>query len=443
MQRSEASASLSFDEAKVFFDLGHFDELVRRSRRLARPFTDCDLQLLVAHAMVMVGNIAEAKDLATGTFDNTPTVRAHASLVLGLIEHASGALTTAAHHFRTAVRIANESRNANDIAWALVYLLNHLVNVEPNEAVMALLPHVRRAVTRAGDPQAIAYLHQAITVLEGQTGGLDEARRHCDVADSILALSPNVWLATNSLLNRACIDMLTCRYSAAEKEIESAKRRCANAGLARGIAIADSNLGHVQLQRGDFDRALKSFRRTMDSAFTSTFARLGALEGTARVHLALGQLEECESTLRRLEDSVKADSKLSLMYHVRWSAITKARLRLRAGNSALAISELLQVENRIEGIHDKPLEAAIHLTLAQALWAEGRHRDCAERLLRADRIGITRLVELQGQFYWATAGLLGDGDAALSRTLVARAQMLWQQQGIQCISREMPLPLTF
>ena len=390
--------------------------------------------------MVMVGNVDEAKRISNVDLDNAaPSSRARAYLVRGLVEHATGSLTTAAQHFRTAVRFAQESMDAGEIAWASVYLLNHLVNVEPNEVVMAMLPEVRKAVTRAADPQATAYLHQAITVLEGQTGGLDEARRHCALADTMLNLSPNIWLSTNSLLNRACINMLTCRYSVAAREIETAKRRCAISGLSRGISVAESNLGHVQLQTGDFKRALKSFKRTMDAPFTSTFARLGALEGSARAHLALGQLRECESTLRRLDRDVQADSKLSSMYHVRWSAITRARLRLRSGDASLATRELLDTEQRVQRIRDRPLQAAIHLTLAQSLFLEGRQEECAARLLEAERMGITRQIEMQGQYYWAAAGLVGKARWGLARALRERAQDLWRHQGIESVANEIPL----
>jgi DNA-binding NtrC family response regulator len=438
----ESLSILSLEEAKALFRVGEFAELVRRFHPRQAAFVQPDpaLQLLVAHAMVMVGNVEQAKRMSEVNIDEDSAVlRARTYLVRGLIEHASGGLTTAAQHFRTAVRFAQESKDPYEIAWASVYLLNHLVNVEPNEVVMALLPEVRKAVIRAADPHATAYLHQAITVLEGQTGGLDEARRHCELADSLLTLLPNVWLSTNSLLNRACIHMLTCRYAVAAREIEIAKKRCASSGLARGISVADSNLGHVQLQTGEFKRALRSFKRTMDSPFTSTFARLGALEGTARVHLALGQLTDCESTLGSLDSRVQGDSKLGSMYHVRWSAITRARLLLRSGNASLAITELLTTEQRIRGIGDKPLQAAIHLTLAQALYENRQYTECATRLLSAERIGITRQTEMQGQYYWTAAGLVGNTRASLARTLIERARNLWQHQGIESVPKEIPL----
>ena len=176
------STGFSLQDATALFRLGEFAELIRQARvRKSQETLDPPGRVLVAHAMALVGDLAEAKKLLPANPEELPQgARSQAYVVQALIAHATGALTIAAQHFRVALRLAHESKDVSQIAWAAVYLLNHLASVEPHEAVTAMLPEVRKAVIRAGDPQAIAYLHQAITMLEGQTGGLTEARRHCD-----------------------------------------------------------------------------------------------------------------------------------------------------------------------------------------------------------------------------------------------------------------------
>ena len=49
-----------------------------------------------------------------------------------------------------------------------------------------MVPAVRQAVNRAGLPQQVAYLHLIVAAMEGQNGRYDEARRHCEAAESIL-----------------------------------------------------------------------------------------------------------------------------------------------------------------------------------------------------------------------------------------------------------------
>ena len=227
---------LSLAEADALFQIGEFAELVRRVNSHVRVGASFEpgMSVRIAHALVLIGDWTEAETLIPTDVDQMGlALRSRAYLVRGLVAHAIGALSTAAQHFKTALRLANESNDAHQVAWASVYLLNHLVNVGPHEVVTALVPDVRKAVVRAGDPHALAYLHQAITMLEGQTGGLAEARRHCELADSLLIDSPNVWLSTNNLLNRACVDMLTCKYSPAARAIQSARKACSDAGLTR------------------------------------------------------------------------------------------------------------------------------------------------------------------------------------------------------------------
>ena len=82
------------------------------------------------------------------------------------------------------------------------------------DALTAMLSQVRRVVTRAGDAQVRAYLHASVSVLEGQTGRLNEALRHCDIADrycafrrmrglaatcSLFVRASHAWAATSTL----------------------------------------------------------------------------------------------------------------------------------------------------------------------------------------------------------------------------------------------------
>src|SRR6266498_3941007 len=102
MQSERQSKSLTLDDAQALFKVGEFAEVVRRSHPYKPNFSQPDptLQFLIAHAMVMVGNVDEARRLSNVDLDDVPpSNRARAYLVRGLVEHATGALTTAAQHF--------------------------------------------------------------------------------------------------------------------------------------------------------------------------------------------------------------------------------------------------------------------------------------------------------------------------------------------------------
>jgi DNA-binding NtrC family response regulator/tetratricopeptide (TPR) repeat protein len=431
--------SSSVEDVVALFRAGEFGELVRRWKASKDPRgADPTARVLVAQSMAILGELVHATELVSPVNDSLPlTLQARSHMTLGLVDEAAGALTGSTQHFQAALNLAKESGDVQLIAWTSVHLFNHLVNGQSWNSVMALLPDTRRAVIRAGDPQATAYLHQGITVLEGQIGRVDEALRHCDLADSMLAISPNAWIASCNLLNRVCIELLTCRYHDAARHIETAKRLCDAAGLTRGRAVAEGNLGHALLNTGAFKRALRAFHHTIDSPTTSTFARLGALEGAARAHLALGELEACESLLNRIEMEAERDPKIRSTVNVRWSAVTKARLLLKQERINTAISHLMSTEASVSSLGDKPLEGAIHLTLAQSFAADGNVAAAAEHLAKSERMAITQRRELQAQFYYGASSII---EGELSRLLADRANRLWAKQGIVSVAREMANP---
>ena len=232
-------------------------------------------------------------------------VRSRAASILGLISQAEGNIVVAAQHFQAGVRLAYESKDPERIAWAQLYLFRQLIDGHPTQGVMALLPEVRKAVTRAGHPHTSSYLHICVSVIEGQTGRFDEALRHCDIATSILQTAPNAWLSGTNFVHRACIAYLMCDFEAATEYTKLAKQVTAKSGHARGAVALDNNLGHLETIVGRFDKARTSFGRVLASPTASSFAIVGAYEGLARLHLATNQLDQCEIALQRIDEEVE------------------------------------------------------------------------------------------------------------------------------------------
>jgi hypothetical protein len=126
-----------------------------------------------------------------------------------------GDLAAALRHAQLSVRFAQDARDAERTAWAQLHLLRLLIeNGSPNDFV-GILPDVRRAVTRAGVGQATAYFHTCIAILEGQTGRLEESRRHCELTNSLLDSAPSLWLKATTLVNLGCVAVLQCQFERA------------------------------------------------------------------------------------------------------------------------------------------------------------------------------------------------------------------------------------
>ncbi len=427
--------------ADRLFRLGEFAELIASSdlSQLAINRLDPSVRLILAHALAFTGDLDKSRELVLADSDSDlPTGhRSRAKLVLGLVEEASGSMPEARRHFQSAVRLAYESRDDERVAWAYLHLLRHMIEGQPMDVVAPILSEVRRAVTRVGMPQTSAYLHQCVSVLEGQTGRLEEARRHCDIAESLLALSPNVWLDSTNLNHRACIAALSCKFGEALKYSNASRELAERCGLARSRAIGDSNIGHVRLMLGQYGQASQALARVIGSPRTSRLASLGASEGQARVHLARNELDECQAILTSIEEQAIRNQALASSYPVRWAAITNARLFLRQGKARLAADLLADIEERSREIRDTPFSIAIHVTRAQALARDGQIAGACRQLVLADQEGATKFRELQGQYDYAAAGVLSGFSPSLENHLRDRAERLWAEQGIVSLRMEM------
>src|SRR5687767_3906676 len=182
---------LTYDAALRLFEAGEFGSLARVSAQLA-PGTPEAIRLLVAQALVRTGDAPRALELvATGQGRlSVPLSQARSSLVTGLALRALGSSAEASSHLKAAVRFAQDADDAFELAWARLHLLRHSVDGIARAEVEAMVPAVRESVNKAGRPQQVAYLHLIVASMEGQNGRYAEARRHCEIAESILEIAP-------------------------------------------------------------------------------------------------------------------------------------------------------------------------------------------------------------------------------------------------------------
>ncbi len=436
--------AVSFPDADRLFRKGDFSELLQLVGQTSGHEAEWDprARVIVAHAFAITGSLATAQALATidTSQQSVSLVRARAESVLGIVSQMRGDVASAQHYFHSGIRSAQDSKNSERIAWAHLHLYRLLVEGHPMDALTAMLSRVRKVVTAAGDPQTTAYLHSSVAVLEGQTGRLNEALRHCDMAESLLRLAPNNWISGNVWLIRACVACLGCHFDRAAECLASARELTARSGHVFGAASGEANLGHVETMRGHFDKASAAFRRVLGSTGKSSFAVLAASESFARLCLSVGQLEQCQQALDRIQEETSKHEGLRSVYHVRWAGITYARLLLKRGEPGAALVALQRLEEQSKSIRDLPFAAAIHLTASLALSRTNEDRLAALRLLTCDRLDITQNRELQPQFYYGAGLAVGGRDSPLMKQMRNRALRLWSAQGVVSVQMEMETP---
>jgi DNA-binding NtrC family response regulator/tetratricopeptide (TPR) repeat protein len=347
--------------------------------------------------------------------------------VLGQIARAEGHVTLAARHFESAIALAREADDPEELAWAHLYRFRLLIDSRPASAVSSVLPDVRRVVIKAGVPRVSAYLHICVSILEGGIGRRDEALRHCDIAASILELAPNAWLHGTNLVNRAIVACTQCDFSSGERYIRAAKQEFDKTGHAPGQWIIDINLGNVETLLGHFDRARQTFGRVLESRSASTLGKVAAREGLAQLYLAQNELESCDAVLAELEEDVRTHEGLAAAYHVGSALIARARLLLKRGNPQAALGLLRDPERTARLVRELP--AAVQLVNAHASAMLG-DRHAAARSLFAAADGSALFRELQAPYYYTSGAIVQPHDDVFAAQLRERALRLWSHHGI-------------
>ena len=240
------------------------------------------------------------------------------------------------------------------------------------------------------------------------------------------------------LQNRVCIAALQCDFRAAVQLLESGRRFAAASGDVRVIAGFANNAGHIETLTGNFPTARRSFTYALTTGRMWPFARLGAIDGLARLDLTTGALEACEQSLREIESQVTINPALRVSYNVRWSTITRVRLLLRRGQlrEALEYSQGAQLESR--SAKDVFLTAALDLVIAQAHSILGQQPEAAARILAAEEADIVGFRELQAQYYYALGDILKEsGSFGLAEQNRRRALRIWAYDGTVSAKLEM------
>jgi DNA-binding NtrC family response regulator/tetratricopeptide (TPR) repeat protein len=426
---------MTYDDAVKLFRKGHFRELINGFKESGRwRDIDPNSRVLFAYVLALCGQTSFATSVIRIEDQKAnPRLRSQIDATLGTISWWSGDQESASKHLHCAIQGACESKNLEWIAWTHLHLFRFAVDARPAHAFDVMLPDVRKAVIRAGIPSLTAYLHNCVATLEGYRGHVDEASRHCDIADSLLETDPNAWILAGILMNRGCLATVRCEFREAAEYYRAVVGLTEITGSLRTCALAESNAAYLQLITGELGKAEETLKRALSNASKSGTTTFGALDILARVYLAAGELDKCEETL----ESVNSGQPVQYsMYETRWAALTKAKLLLKRGEFDVALTWLEALEAQSRPLDDQPFNAAVHLLAAQTLNRIGKRQECARRVVKADLAGIRHSVDLQGQFHHSIGVIVANDDTGLASQMQERAKRIWSTQGIVSVRSE-------
>ena len=414
---------------------GEYAEVLRAARAARLPSSSMSpsTRLAIAHALALDGALTEAEALVRGLpkASTNPSSSARGEYVLAICEQLRGHLSEAMNRFRQAMKLAEQAGDREMRAWAHLGLFRIYLYTESAESVATQLRDVRESVTRAGCVHTSAYLHECVAVLEGQSGRLSEASRHCDLADDLLRIEPHVWLSTIGLQNRLCIAMLRPDYRSATTLLKRGRNVAPQSGDRRRIAGFEANAAYIEFATGRFDAARKTVAGVAQQYPTCVFEMLGALDAVARLELTSDKLAECEAVLAHAS-ALANESGLSTNYTVRWMELTRVRLLLRRGLYRDAVATAKKSRETAITANDAFLIAASDLLIAQSLAAIGDTTGAAESLMSAQSARIATFGELQGQYFAAVGEILGRTEhSSLEEINRQRARRVWAHHGVE------------
>jgi len=394
-----------------------------------------ELRLLVAHTFLQTGDVRRAVGIVDRELAHNPpsALRAQCELIKGLASRHNAQVTEALQHYQVAVQHAKQHDDPVLLAWAALQRFRLLVELHPSDELGPMLGDMRRIATKAGDPHASAYMHYAVALMEASNGRPQEARRHLEVSRSLVRSFPNAWLEQLNLIAAFFLDFLECNYRAALVHLDQARALLTVTG-SREKTLIESNLGHVLLVTGRLRAASDLFNAVVEA--DSGLARLGAMEGLARVHLADNKLDECENTLNAQDALLAQDEHLTAAFAGRWTAATRVRLLLkkRSFGEAERVAKLFL--KRALDLNDRLLTTELTCLMAEAGVGLGRPEDSAKALVRLSVLGS---VDSSGQlpdYFRARGRVVGKNHPALALDMYRRANRIWEEQGNQCALAE-------
>jgi DNA-binding NtrC family response regulator len=419
------------EKARELFEAGQFASIGRGLGSLSNHIRQVDARgrSLLAHALVYTGRLTLASQLADSVDDvNSPLpAQAESRIALGLLRKREGRIDDACAEFRQAARLAKQSRDLRLFAWAHAHLFRVLADglLEPH--LTALLAQVRRSVSSAGDPHLAAFLHDSVAAMEAQRGRTSEAERHLRVARSLLQLRRNAWLEQLVAINSSCIALIECDSRRFEKYVTEGRKLSAITGHTASDAAMDTNDAHFALIVGDFGRASTLLQKIL-RAPSNTSIELAALEGLARLHLALDQLDDCDRVLNRIE-SLRGE-RLPATYTVRGAATLRAKLMIRRARwreaADFARSELVEFAK----VNDSASSVALTMSRAIALACLGDKAGSSRDIFDAAFLGGAHLREHQAEYFETCGTILSQTPYPNSAAaLKERSLRIWREHG--------------
>ena len=153
-----------------------------------------------------------------------------------------------------------------------------------------------------------------------------------------------------------------------------------------------ANLGHLELARGNLERADSYLHQALKTAQPGGHSESGILDGIAQVYLAKSDLSLCEKTLERILGAGANEGSPS--YYALWSQITKTRLLMARRRWDAANALMASLKKRLPAEADPAITNLLRLLKAEAALMTGHQAEAARLIYGAASSTATPSVEV-------------------------------------------------
>ena len=149
--------------------------------------------------------------------------------------------------------------------------------------------------------------HIYTAVLPSSKDKLAVWMKHDDIwilPNHLLQLAPNAWLAGLVQMDRGAVAAINVSLNVAYDHLAQCEGNRQAHRISAEFAGADRTLGHLQFLVGEFDKSKRTLLTLTSHPRASISVKLSALDTLARVHLALGELDQCENAVGEINKHI-------------------------------------------------------------------------------------------------------------------------------------------
>ena len=258
----------------------------------------------VQEALKTIRSIHELKE-------NQVALRARCSIIEGRIARRKGHLIEAVDAFQRARHLAAKVGDQEYYCWANLRLMKTTSELSGPEAVALTRAELGRLISQLGSVDLTVAYHVFCAEIAARRGLLSESRKLTDLARSLIARTPNVWLRSLLSLQCSCLLYLEGAFGASLLYAANALQTADISGDADCRVASLTDLAACYLALGQVSRSSRCIAAALSRSQADHHSQVLLVETLAEAKLTEGDLNACQELLLSAQQMATAQRQLA------------------------------------------------------------------------------------------------------------------------------------